>query len=146
MTTFSPAPKPRPTVKPPKGVNKVNKARKKLDDVRVYGPIPRRKLVSLGPCSACGADALCDNAHVLGNDGAGRKGSYKGIAPLCRPRPALGTIYEGCHAFSHRNPDAFRALFPDWNPKRAAAETERRWKRFLAGESVGLPSTEPENA
>ena len=135
-------PKPRPTVKAPKGLAKVNKARKKLDDIRVYGPIARRKLVSMGPCQACGADALCDNAHVLGNDGAGRKGNFKGIAPLCRPRPEGSMIYEGCHAFSHRDPAGFRARFPDWNPRKAARATQRTWLTFLAGESVGLPSTE----
>ena len=74
-------PKPRPTVKAPKGLAKVNKARKKLDD-------------------------------------------------------------KGCHAFSHRDPAGFRARFPDWNPRKAARATQRTWLKFLAGESVGLPSTE----
>jgi hypothetical protein len=137
-------PKPRPTVKPPKGVNKVNKARKKLDDVRVYGSPARRKWISLQPCAACGVWGYSEGAHVLGSEGAGMKKSYKTIAALCSPRPEGCGVYEGCHAFSHRDPAGFRARFPDFNPKKAAAATEKAWRKFLAGESVGLPSTEHE--
>ena len=135
MTIF-PVPKPKPSVKPPKRLAKVNKARKKLDDERVYGPPARRKFVSamLG-CAACGSTELCDNAHVLGNDGAGRKQGYKTIAPLCRPRLAswCNGLYEGCHAFSHRDPAGFRAKYPAFNPAKAARLTEKRWQQFLRG-------------
>jgi len=142
VTLATACPKPVSLPKAPKGLRKENKARKRLDDARAYGPIARRKLVTLGPCSACHADALCDNAHVLGNDGMGKKQGYKSIAPLCRPRHDGSTIYEGCHAASHRDPAAFRARFPDWNPRKAARATQKNWLKFLAGESVGLPSTE----
>ena len=134
-------PKPRPKLKAPKALKKVNRARKKLDDERVYGPPARRKFVTLGPCAACGSTELCDNAHVLGNDGAGRKQGYKSIAPLCRPRleawgdASRGGIvtYEGCHAFSHRDPAGFRAKYPAFNPAKAARFTEKRWQSFLRG-------------
>lgn len=134
--TFTPCPKPRPKLKAPKGLKKINRARKSADDLRVYGPPARRKLVSLGPCSCCGADVLCDNAHVLGNDGAGRKQGYKSIAALCRPHTgaaliASDLVYEGCHAFSHRDPAGFRRAYPDFNPAKAARLTEKRWLAFL---------------
>lgn len=132
MTTFSPCPKPAPKPKAPKGMRAVNKARASSEERRCYGPLARRKLVALGPCAACGKEVLCDNAHVLGNDGAGRKGSYKEITSLCRPRlDRNGDAYEGCHAFSHRDPAGFRARYPDFNPKRAARLTEKRWQQFL---------------
>lgn len=129
-------PKPTPKPKAPKGLRKVNRARKSADDLRVYGPPARRKLCMLGPCAACSSTELCDNAHVLGNDGAGRKGAFTGIAPLCRPRlDRNGNTYEGCHAFSHRDPAGFRARYPNFNAKKAARDFQRKWLAFLKGQT-----------
>jgi hypothetical protein len=124
-------------------MRKVNKARAKSEEARCYGPPARHKFVTLGPCAACGATELCDNAHVLGNDGAGRKGSFKEIAPLCRPHLRRGETYEGCHAFSHRDPAGFRARYPKFSPTKAAAITERNWRKFLS--SAVSPEREPSN-
>jgi hypothetical protein len=75
-----------------------------------------------------------------------RKKAYASIAPLCtvRPVPFEPEMYPGCHHLFDDEYDKFRALWPRFNAKKAAAETERKWKRFLAGESVGLPSSEHE--
>ena len=142
MTTFSPAPKPAPTPKAPKGLRAANKARQKESDARAYGPPARRKLCTLGPCSACGSTELCDNAHVIEHEdgsekGAGYKGSAKEIAPLCRPRLSESEMYEGCHMALHRDPTGFKARFPQWNPRRAARDFQRKWMAFLKGESNG---------
>lgn len=139
MTLSTACPKPAPTPKAPKGLRAVNKARAKENDLRAYGPPARRKLVTLGPCACCGADSLCDNAHVIEHEdgstkGAGYKGGYREIAPLCRPWIRNGETYEGCHRFSHRDPEAFRVAFPNFNPKRAAREMQRKWLAFLNGE------------
>ena len=138
MTSFSRCPKPRPTVKPPKGLNRINKARKKLDDVRVYGSPARRKWVALQPCAACGVWGFSQGAHVEGPDGTGRKKGYKTIAPLCTVRPDLGgrALHPGCHHLFDEKHHEFRQAFPDFNPKKAARATERAWKRFLAGEGA----------
>jgi len=141
---FSPAPKPISAPRPPKGLRKENKTRAKNEFERCYLSRARQKFVNLRACSACHVWGYSENAHVLGDGAAGMKGPYTSIAPLCSVRPDGNTIYEGCHRFSHRDPSAFRARFPDFNPRKAARETQRAWKRFLAGESVGLPSTEHE--
>jgi hypothetical protein len=138
-------PKPKPTVKPPKGVNKVNKARKKEDDKRVYGTPARRKWVSLQPCAACGAWGYSQGAHVLGNDGAGRKQGYQTIAPLCTVRPMDGTggLWPGCHHLFDEKRSEFDANFPDFKPARAAFTTQKAWRKFL--NSDVSPEREPSN-
>lgn len=147
MTGFFPAPKPMPTPKAPKSLRKINRARASAEEMRCYGPPARRKLVTLGPCAACGSTELCDNAHVLGNDGAGRKQGYKTITSLCRPRfataeeirdgeVAANGMWPGCHSVFDTAPAKFRARFPEFNAKKAARETERRWQRFLKGETA----------
>lgn len=141
MTVYA-CPKPAPKPKAPKGLRKVNRARKSADDLRVYGPPARRKLVTLGPCAACESTELCDNAHVLGPEGAGMKKGYKTITSLCRPRAATAeeieggwvgenAMWPGCHYTFDEQPDVFRARFPHFNPAKAARETQRKWIAFL---------------
>src|SRR5690348_10959382 len=132
MTGFFPAPKPTPTVKPPKAMRQRNKARHASEFARTMGSRARQKFVtSMLGCAACGSAELCDNAHVVEHEdgsekGAGYKGSYREIAPLCRPRLENGEAYEGCHRFLHRAPAEFKAKYPAFNPIKAARETERR--------------------
>lgn len=129
---FHPAPKPVSPPKPPKlGVRKKNTARAAANFKYAYGSVARVKWVKLQMCSSCQAWGYSENSHVLGNDGASRKGHFTGIAPLCGIRPSDdGGIYEGCHHFLHRDPEAFRARFPEFNAKRAAASTQRSWLTF----------------
>jgi len=136
MTThFHPVPKPAPRVKPPKGLRKRNHERAAADFKREYGSIARTKWVRLQPCAACGAWGYSQNAHVLGNDGAGRKGHFTTITPLCGVRPdEQGSVYEGCHSLFDTKQDEFRARFPTFSPKRACRETQRQWRAFLNGE------------
>jgi hypothetical protein len=132
-------PKPLPKVKPPRGIAKKNKARAAEEFTRTFGSRARQKWVRLQNCAACNAWGFSENAHVLGNDGASRRGSYKGIAPLCGVRPwkveGISAIYEGCHTLSHRDPAEFRARYPEFSAKKAAAMTERNWRKFLASSS-----------
>ncbi len=146
MTTFSPCPKPLPTVKPPRGVRKRSKHRT-ADEKRIYGPTARRKWVSLQPCSACGVWGFSQGAHVLGNDGAGRKQDYKTIAPLCTVRPATPTelaikgaeMWPGCHHLFDEAQDLFRAYYPMFNAAKAARECEKAWRRFCATPPAAVP-------
>jgi hypothetical protein len=81
------------------------------------------------------------NAHVLGVDGAGIKGPYMSIAPLCGVRPCPdGSVNQGCHRMYDEFPETFRALFPTFNAKRAARETQRKWLAFCS--ATITPSTE----
>ena len=133
-------PKPRPVVKPPKALRKVNRARKAEDDKRVYGSIARRKWVSLQPCAACGAWEASQGAHVLGVDGMGRKKDYRTIAPLCTVRENLipgAPMWPGCHHIFDERQDEFRILFPKFNAKQAARATERAWQKFQRGDAGG---------
>lgn len=133
MTGFYPAPKPRPSVKPPKGLRKVNKKRAGSEFARCYHSRARQKWVNLLPCSACNIWGHSQNAHVEGPDGAGRKKGYKTIAPLCTVRFAGEggvEVWPGCHHLLDEQPEKFRRLFPEFNAKRAARATEKRWLAF----------------
>ena len=126
-------------------MRKVNRARARDEFKRAYGSRARQKFVNLMPCSACGVWGYSQNAHVLGNEGGSRKGHYTGIAPLCGPRPDHDGIYEGCHAFLHRDPAGFRAMFPTFNPAKAARQTERDFRRFQTGTLSALPGEHHSN-
>jgi hypothetical protein len=141
---FHPVPKPSPTVKPPKGMRKRNAARVADEFKRTYGSKARQKWVNLQACAACGIWGHSVNAHVLGNDGARRKGGYTTIAPLCAVRIGpSGHLYQGCHATFDEHPVEFKRLYPDFSAKKAAAITERNWRKFL--NSAVSPEREPSN-
>ena len=69
-----------------------------------------------------------------------RKADADTQAPLCGPRvvttPFPGiTFYEtfiGCHQQFDRYRPAFNAKHPDFNPKKAAAQTEADWQAWLS--------------
>jgi len=129
---FHPAPKPAPTVKPPKGLRKKNTARVAENFKRAYGSIARVKFVNLRHCAACGAWGYSENAHLLGNDGGSRKGHFTTIGPLCGVRPDdQGGVYQGCHNLFDEHGDEFAARFPTFNPRRVAAKTQRDWIAFV---------------
>jgi len=147
---FSPAPTPISPPKAPKlGVRKINKQRAKNEFARCYHSRARQKFVNLRPCAACDVWGYSQNAHVLGNDGASRKGSYKTIAALCTVRPdGKGGVWPGCHHLHDREYDKFRALFPTFSATKAARECERAWQTFLrdaneASESRSRPRRGP---
>jgi hypothetical protein len=60
---------------------------------RAYDSPERRAWVKTLPCVGCGVVGYSENAHVCGNDGAGRKGAATTIAPLCHDRFDV----VGCH-------------------------------------------------
>ena len=63
-------------------VRKVNPKRKASEFARCYGSKARVAFVKALPCAACGRQGQSENAHAFG-DGAGRKGPYTAILPLC---------------------------------------------------------------
>jgi hypothetical protein len=137
---FHPAPKP---IAPPKAptltVKKRNAARSATEFKRTYFSRARVKFVNLQPCAACDAWGYSQNAHVLGNDGASRKGEYRTIAPLCGVRPNLarpdGAAYPGCHHLYDEESETFRSMFPTFDAKRAARETQSAWLKFYEAAS-----------
>jgi hypothetical protein len=115
----------------------VNRARVAGEFKRTYHSRARQKFVNLMPCAACGVWGHSQNAHVLGVDGAGRKGPYTSIAPLCGARfDGKGGVWPGCHHVFDTAPEKFRELFPTFNPAKAARATEKAWRKFLAGEPI----------
>jgi len=80
------------------------------------------------PCKACGRLWHSENAHVLGNDGMGRKGSHKQVAPLC------GVDFErndiGCHKRFDEKRWEFDAMFPEFDAAKAVAEHQAAWQAF----------------
>ena len=135
-------PKPRPKVKPPKQMRKVNRARKAADDLRVYGSKARQKWVSLQPCAACGVWGYSQGAHMEGPEGLGLKKGFKTIAPLCTVRPdhrdKNATMWPGCHHLFDEKQEEFKRHFPRFNPARAARYCQREWTRFLRGEKSNV--------
>ena len=75
----------------------VNRKRKAREFARAYGSTARVEFVKALPCANCGIVGYSQNAHTE-NGGAGRKGPYTSIIPLCGPHGFPGFIYEGCHA------------------------------------------------
>jgi len=147
MTHFSPCPKPvrvervysryssipvtTPKIKKGGKPRAYNKQRQAKEMPRKYGSSHRRKFVRSLDCSACGASGFSQNAHVhkIGA-GAGRKGSFMGIAPLCGPRYTLS----GCHNQFDEHRSDFDRRFPWYNPEVIAAETERAYVAFCEAE------------
>lgn len=116
------------------------KARKPSETLRIYGPPARRVFVKSLPCAACRYDGKpSEQAHVLGNGGMGRKKDANTIAPLCAPHVIVDTAswsmhdYIGCHRLFDRYRSVFDERFPDFDPTRAAHETEEKWRLYEAG-------------
>jgi hypothetical protein len=114
-------------VNPKRRMPAVNVKRQAADGPRKYGPPARIRFVKSRPCAACSIVGYSENAHVLGNGGAGRKAGYETIAPLCGPHPGLGPFPAGCHRTFDSVRWMFDATFPEFNPERAAAETQAAW-------------------
>jgi hypothetical protein len=105
----------------------VNRKRRTSEFARCYHSKERVAFVKSLPCACC-TDRLtgCDNAHTR-NGGAGRKGDYTTIVPLCRGA-------RGCHRLHHDHGwsrlDVLRktiGLPPvDW--EREAARTQDLWE------------------
>lgn len=120
---------PRPTAPiargapPPRGSRppRKNAERQAREWPRKYGSRARVRFVCTLPCAACGyaGDYPRQNAHTPDPDaGAGRKGSYRSIIPLCGPCHrkqddvnggwlAIGMTAESCR----RAADQTEALF-----------------------------------
>ena len=109
---------------PKKGIRK--KKRKPSEFARIYGSKERVEFIKSLPCAACLAVGFSQNAHLLGNGGAGRKKSYTTVGPLCG----------GCHEQYDEHRWAFNIVFPDFDPIKVSAETETAW---LAYQSAGQP-------
>lgn len=96
---------------------------------RTYGTRERRAFVRALPCCACGVEGFSQNAHVVKIDaGAGRKGSYLGIAPLCGSR----ILNDGCHHAFDEHRSTFYRKHPWFDAHAAASYTEAAWQCHLA--------------
>lgn len=81
----------KPRTKPIKRTAVKRKPRKASEFARIYGSKARVAFVKSMTCCLC-RDTPCDNAHVKGKSGMGRKGDYTTIAALCRFHHAM---YDG---------------------------------------------------
>ncbi|HEV8448629.1 MAG TPA: hypothetical protein VGQ44_17485 [Gemmatimonadaceae bacterium] len=144
MTLATACPKPAKREKSPRKPMKRSriaaKKRNASDFARIYGSKARVRWIKEQDCWWCGRAATeempSDNAHTV-NGGKSRKADFYTILPLCRAH--------------HRAYDKYEPPFHSATLRRiafqAAAQVESQWQRVkhvLAGESVGLPSTEPE--
>jgi hypothetical protein len=112
------------------------KKRTMSEFARIYGSKKRVAWVRSQPCTVadCADCRESENAHVV-NGGMGRKADANLIVPLC-PWHHRQLHHMGVESFQE-------AYYMDRDGLEAEAKlVEARWKRFLAGESVGLPSTE----
>ncbi len=101
-------------------LNPVNRKRRVSEFVRCYRSKARVRFVRALPCAACGVHdpAGCDNAHTE-NGGAGRKGNYTTIIPLCRR----------CHTRQHQS--GYSAIgMTATGRERAAALTQELWEAY----------------
>lgn len=112
---------------PKKAIRKVNPKRRAKAFERTYLSKERVIFVKAMACAACGTAGFAVNAHLLGNDGARRKGHYTTVGPLCGSDP----WGPDCHFLYDNDRSEFNARFPDFDPEKVAAETEARWQVFL---------------
>lgn len=99
MTSFTPAPKPRPSSR--KGRTGIARSRVKPRNakryaanlLRAYGPENRRDWMRNQDCLGCGRAGYSVSAHIVGGGGS-RKASYTKTIPLCC-LSRLGV--DGCH-------------------------------------------------
>lgn len=101
-------------------IPRVNRQRKASEFARCYGSRARVAFIRRLPCAACGTTRWgCDNAHTE-NDGAGRKGDFTTIIPLC-------SGLNGCHATQHRAGWLAIGMTAE-SRRRAALATELAWQ------------------
>lgn len=89
--------------------------------------------MKLQPCSACGAVGYSEGAHVLGNGGMSRKADADTQAPLCGRRWSEDgeSFLLGCHTLYDEHRWMFDIDFPEYDPEKAARETEQKWQEHL---------------
>jgi hypothetical protein len=109
--------------------------RSKGEFARIYGSKKRVLFVKSLPCATCGVMGHSENAHVApaSEKGVGYKAGFEWIVPLCGTYPDAehGGVWLGCHHMYDRYPWAFRLQYPDFDPEKAAAETEQKWQEHL---------------
>jgi len=128
---FAPCPKPPKREKSPrKSVKRRNVKRHSANWLRAYGSPERVEWVTWQPSVVSGY-VPCDNAHV-------RSGGKSRKADACWIVPLLPDEHDELHKIGKAS---FEAKY-DLDLDALAGVIEMAWKRFLAGESVGLPSTE----
>ncbi len=96
-----------------------NAKRRASEFTRCFHSAERVEWISMRCCVACGARG-CENAHTAG-DGAGRKGSYDKIIPLC-PQ---------CHRLQHQIGAGSFAIRYNLNLRALAIATDRAWLASL---------------
>ena len=97
--------------------NPVNKKRKKSEWARAYHSEAFVRFTKSAPCAADGRGP-CDAAHTE-SGGAGRKGDWDTIIPLC-------SGINGCHAKQHREGWAAIGMGEEGR-KRAVAYHQAAW-------------------
>lgn len=105
---------------------RVNGKRKTREWTRAYGSKERVAFVKSLACANCGIVGYSQNAHTK-NGGAGRKGDYTTIIPLCGPHGFPGFIYEGCHARWDRH-EIPTTLDREFAAQATAEHVERLWQ------------------
>src|SRR4051794_28169993 len=83
---------------------------------RSFLSLERVGFVKARPCAACGIRGHSENAHLLGNDGARRRGPYTEIGPLCgwhRDPRGSGKLVS-CHRLYDTERWKFNARFPSF--------------------------------
>lgn len=119
-------------VQPKRSAGIKRKSRSAKDFRRIYGSKQRVEFVKSLPCAACHAVGYSENAHVApaSEKGTGYKAGFLWIVPLCGDLPGD----YGCHTMRDERRGEFDARFPDFDPVRAAAETEQMWQSYTNGE------------
>lgn len=76
-------------------VKKVNRGRRQSEFERCYLSAAYVRFTKGSCCAACGRPGPCDAAHTV-NGGAGRKGGWESLVPLC-------SGINGCHRVQHQS-------------------------------------------
>lgn len=97
-----------------------NPKRQASNFARAYHSHARVLFVRGLRCAACSHRGSV-NAHLLGNDGMGRKASYDTIGPLCAT----------CHAMYDEHRAEFVNRFPYFDAKAIANDTEQAFRDAL---------------
>lgn len=115
---------------PSKRPKKANAARKLREFARTFGSGARVLFVRALPCAACGVVGYSENAHLLGVEGARRKGHYTTVGPLCGDHSQT----MGCHREYDEYRWSFVVRFPDFDAAVVASRTQALW---AANEEAG---------
>lgn len=104
------------------------RARPAKKTLRIYGSPARRKFVKSLPCYTCHVEGYTEQAHCAPSSekGTGYKAGYLWIVPLCGRRGGWWPE-RGCHILFDRFRDEFNMRFPDFDPEKAASETQSAW-------------------